>query len=474
MSSRVLLIDDHEADLCVELWLEAMQYDVSKVRDLRDLPENLIAVPPDLIVLGHQDAPPEVALENLKAILAVDGRVLPPTVCFIKQPALEVRHTLLKSGARAVLMRPLAQSLFLATVRRILRDADTTKELNRRKAAAVSFGFGEASSGFAPARRVAVVGFGDDLDLIRTRLSGALGYSVARLSPVDALRERPGERAVDAYVILSDSSAANQLRELLAELRLRSHSRNAAICVLHPEDRPDLAAEALNAGAGDVAPVTVGGRELAFRLGSMLQVKVEQDLLRKSSEDSYRLATTDSLTGLYNRLYAETYLHDALERAKATGRDLTVMMIDVDHFKSVNDTYGHLVGDEVLRTIAHRIRENLRMVDLVARQGGEEFIVIMPETSREEAGPAANRLRAKIGAIPIPLEKGVSLRVTASIGVSVWNPAEKPQVAKSSRVSSLSDPLKDLAKRLVADADGALYGAKAGGRDRINLAPTAA
>lgn len=474
MASRVLLVDDLESDGCVVSWLEAMQYDVTTASDLSLMPPDLASDPPDLIILGHQSSAPDKMLENLNALFAVEGRCLPPTICLVDQHRPETRLLLLKGGVRSALVRPVAQSLFLATVRRTLRDADTTKELNRRKAAAVSFGFGEATQGFAPARRVAAVGFGEDLDEIIRRLSSALGYPVTRLSAVDALRERPGERAVDAYVILCETSPADQLRDLLAELRLRSHSRNAAICVLHPEDRPDLGAEALNAGAGDVAPVTVGGPELAFRIGMMLQAKTEQDILRKSSEDSYRLATTDALTGLYNRLYAETYLQDALDRARATGRELAVMMIDVDHFKAVNDSHGHAAGDDVLRAVAHRIRDNLRMVDLVARQGGEEFIVVMPETSRAEAGPAADRLRTKIGSLPIRLESGIDLRVTASIGVSVWNPAETPVRTRDIAFASVKEPLKALAKRLVADADGALYGAKAGGRDRINLAPTAA
>lgn len=162
----------------------------------------------------------------------------------------------------------------------------------------------------------------------------------------------------------------------------------------------------------------------------------------------HTLATQDQLTGLLNVREFHHRLNLELERSRRSGHVLALMMIDVDHFKSVNDRFGHPAGDAVLRQLAERIRGSLRPSDLAARYGGEEFVVMLPETDQSGAQSLAERLCARIRAVPMAINGTTSETVTVSIGIAVY-PADA-----------------DTEERLVALADKALYAAKAGGRDR--------
>jgi len=142
-----------------------------------------------------------------------------------------------------------------------------------------------------------------------------------------------------------------------------------------------------------------------------------QDRLRSTYEISLSMALTDTLTGLYNRRYLEVHLEKLLEKNKASHKSLAVLMMDIDHFKKVNDTRGHDVGDEVLKVFAQRLQENLRSFDLVARMGGEEFVAILPDVNERRAQMVAERLRRAVADTPVPcsVEEG-ALTITTSVG----------------------------------------------------------
>src|SRR5207245_36774 len=144
-----------------------------------------------------------------------------------------------------------------------------------------------------------------------------------------------------------------------------------------------------------------------------------QDRLQVSYRRSLALALTDELTGLYNRRYLDAHLDELVERFHQDGTSAAVLMFDIDHFKRVNDTHGHAAGDDVLRELAARTVNSVRSVDLVARWGGEEFVVVMPETDLAIASGVAERLRAAVAREPFTVkEDGRSLPVTISIGVT--------------------------------------------------------
>jgi two-component system cell cycle response regulator len=180
------------------------------------------------------------------------------------------------------------------------------------------------------------------------------------------------------------------------------------------------------------------------------------DLLQEDYQRSLALALTDSLTGLYNRRYLTSHLESMVERARGGAKPLSVLMIDIDHFKVINDSYGHAAGDDVLRAIAVEIGRSVREFDLTARIGGEEFVVVMPDTTGAAAMAVADRLCSTIAENQVrtgALQQ--SLNVTASIGIAtLLGPGET-------------------ANNLLSRADEAMYRAKSAGRNRVVAAESA-
>jgi diguanylate cyclase (GGDEF)-like protein len=202
-------------------------------------------------------------------------------------------------------------------------------------------------------------------------------------------------------------------------------------------------------GAGDLShrvPAT-GGDELG-RLGRTFNGMAEK--LARSQATLQELSTRDGLTGLTNHREFYRQLDDEVERFRRYGHPLSLLMLDIDHFKTVNDTYGHLAGDEALRTLADLARREVRPMDLVARYGGEEFAVVLPETAAAGALAVAERLRRRVASHPIPLPTGHTLSLTISIGVA-----------------TLPDDAENV-RQLIGAADRALYAAKSGGRNQVH------
>ena len=172
-----------------------------------------------------------------------------------------------------------------------------------------------------------------------------------------------------------------------------------------------------------------------------------------------RSGLTDFLTGFHNRRYLHARLREELARTQRARQTLACLMIDVDHFKQINDHYGHLAGDDVLREVAHRIDAEMRISDTGARFGGDEFALVLAQATLAEAERVAERVLQAVRAQPIATGKSSSQTVTLSIGVA----AAKPGTGKRD--------YKDLAERLIAEADAALYRAKSAGRNRFATSP---
>ncbi len=184
--------------------------------------------------------------------------------------------------------------------------------------------------------------------------------------------------------------------------------------------------------------------------------------IRTNQEQLTRLATTDALTGLASRRHLLAELEKELRRAERSGRPLSVLMIDLDHFKGINDRYGHAVGDEVLAAVAKRCVARLRAVDLCGRIGGEEFVVLLPEADAEGALTTAERLRDDLAETPIDTAGG-PLGVTISIGVATHRPRSP------SANENADDEATRRVQNLLQRADDALYRAKGGGRNCVQV-----
>jgi len=211
---------------------------------------------------------------------------------------------------------------------------------------------------------------------------------------------------------------------------------------------------ALDIGVNDYVTRPISQDELTARVTTQLRRNHNLAQLRNSFQASLEMAVTDQLTGLYNRRYLASHLSAMFDRAYWTGRSLSVLILDIDHFKRINDTYGHDVGDKVIQTFAERITGAIRGIDLACRYGGEEFLVAMPDTDINFANVVAERLREDIAGEKITLNQGRDVvEVTVSIGIA----------------STDYGTDVDTAQKLIKRADEALYQAKETGRNKVIL-----
>ncbi|HVP29072.1 MAG TPA: diguanylate cyclase [Myxococcota bacterium] len=215
---------------------------------------------------------------------------------------------------------------------------------------------------------------------------------------------------------------------------------------------PARRARLLEHGASDAITKPFDAFDLVARLRLQLKVKRLQDELREKNRMLEEASTTDCVTGLRSRRYVSEVLERELSRARRHRTPLSILMADLDHFKSVNDRFGHPAGDAVLRGAADLLREGLRKSDVAGRVGGEEFLVILPQTDRVGGRMAAERWQKPLAGTPLALPSGDTVRVTVSIGVA--------QLETHMETSGA----------LVQAADAALYAAKKNGRNRIEVA----
>ena len=277
------------------------------------------------------------------------------------------------------------------------------------------------------------------------RLMRLIGSEHELISVDDPESVFQSQDAFDLYVIDLQASSFDPLR-LCSRLRSNEATRQTPILLIAaPEDEPRVV-RGLELGANDYCLRPLDANELLARIRTQMKRKRYEQGLRRSLLSTIELATIDPLTGLYNRRFLDGHLTQAIERAGQLDRPLCVLVLDIDHFKRINDSYGHDVGDEVLCRFADHLREGLRASDLAARIGGEEFAILMPDIDLASAEKAAERLRLGIAAERWEVSSQ-TITVTTSIGVA----------------SLGSDGQRGLMKR----ADLALYEAKHAGRNRV-------
>lgn len=230
---------------------------------------------------------------------------------------------------------------------------------------------------------------------------------------------------------------------------------NLMSAALVPLPRKDRATGALCFASRDAARFTRHhGTEFLAHLGAVAAVCIENAVNRARL---LRAGITDFLTGWHNRRYLQQRLKEELARAQRRGGSIACLMLDIDRFKSINDGYGHLAGDNALKEIAHRVEAQIRSMDTAARFGGDELAVLLPDATAPAAATLAERIREVIAAEPFRLTAQIERDLTVSIGVAALSPGRH------------DTDLKAMADRLLADADAALYRAKALGRNRVQI-----
>lgn len=288
----------------------------------------------------------------------------------------------------------------------------------------------------------------DNLELMVARLEH-LGYAVKGVltghAALDHVQDSPPDLIL-LDVMLPDIDGYQVAHKVKTDERLPFIPIILVTARTATEDR----VAGLDSGADDYLPKPINFPELEARVRSMLRIKRLQDELEEKNTQLEELSIRDGLTNLYNHRYIKQTLSEEFERIERTKEELSVVMLDLDHFKGVNDNYGHPAGDAALQAIANLLSKTARKVDKVGRYGGEEFIALLPCTSEEEALTFAERIRSAVEEYPFHIPNGKTLSLTMSAGVATY-------------------PIHDAldAVELVSLADAALYEAKNRGRNKV-------
>jgi two-component system cell cycle response regulator len=357
----------------------------------------------------------------------------------------------LEAGADDFLTKPIDEIALIARVRSLARLKVLVDELRTRANTSALLGLANAlqidKMDKAAGSRILLI---DDRASSAERLIAALqgSHQVELQRDPQIALQRLTEDEFDLFVISLGLKDYDALR-LCSQIRSNDKTRQLPLLIVADlEDRPRVL-RGLDLGVNDYLIRPIDRNELLARVNTQLRHKRYADALRDNVQASIEMAVVDALTGLNNRRYLETHLPAMLEKSNSRNRQLSFMVLDIDHFKSVNDTYGHDAGDEVLRTFAQRVKSVIRHADLMCRLGGEEFVVAMPDTPLHIAQKVAERVRFCVQKDQFPIESGArTIPVTVSIGLS----------------ASLGEGATDgLFKR----ADKALYRSKNNGRNRV-------
>ena len=471
MSGRILIVESIATNrIMLTSSLERAHFNVAACSCVTEAPALIQMHRPDVIFLDMS--------ANFDAGLAflTPHTLLPSAAPIIATLAFDdsaIRLAALEAGAVDVVAKPMNDTVLQARIRSLLRARDLFEGM-RPSVEAMPEGFAETSSAFTRAPRITVLSSRPDHLMPALADLAAKTPGHYRVHPASPDFADPGDKPAPDLVIIDgigpdgDPKVAGEILRLQADLRSRPALKYASQLLIVPTACADLASMALDMGADDLVSNRVSRPELSHRINVLVGRKIKNDTLRANIQSGLEAAVTDPLTGLHNRRYALPHLSRLAEKAAAERRDFAMMILDIDHFKSINDTYGHAAGDLVLVDVAKRLRSKLRPSDMIARIGGEEFLVAMPNTNREQARAMAERLRMAIenrqaddavGPTPIAKHNTASINVTMSIGVAMGGGECKSDAG----ISALFDR-----------ADTALYRAKADGRNMVTLASNAA
>jgi two-component system, cell cycle response regulator len=456
MVGKILIVDDVATNrIVMKVKLAAAGYQPLLVADGASCLELVRQETPDLILLD-MTLPDMSGLEVLQRLRAMAGlrRVAVVMLASGCDPAARIRA--FELGADDVLAKPVDDQTLMARIRSFMRAGTLLAGLGAHQHDFEVLGLAEPAQAFHRPGLIAVLSLQPELGAaLQQDLAVHLRDRVVVMTPAEALGEGP---APDVFVLDADIDGKGSGLRLMSELRSRAATRHASICIMIPRDSAFVPAVAFDLGANDLVSARVSRHELALRLSRLLARKAEEDRLRASLEDGLRLAMIDPLTGLHNRRYGLAQLAVISASAQARGQDFAVMVADLDRFKSVNDRFGHAAGDAVLVEVASRMAVNLRQGDVLARIGGEEFLIVLPDTTLAEAEAIGRRLCENVEQSEIALGSAEALHVTISIGLAV---------------SLASQPRAGVAQ-IIDHADRALLQAKAEGRNQVTIGRNAA
>jgi two-component system cell cycle response regulator len=456
MTARVLVVDDILPNVkLLEAKLNAEYYDVVTALNGPDALKKVEESNPDVVLLDVM-MPGMDGFEVCNRIKTNPATAHIPVVMVTALTDSEDRVRGLENGADDFLSKPVNDIALMARVRSLVRLKMTIDEWRARENTASQLGVGEdgASVMNQPVDQAKVLVV-EDMEFEATRIRDALERDRDEVTVVNGgmqALQQIGQNEFDLIIVSLNLKNEDGVRFCL-HLRSNERTRSTPIVMLAGEDDMPRIAHGLEIGAHDYVLRPLDKNEFLARCRTQIRRKRFQERLRANYEVSLSMALMDGLTGLYNRRYLEVHLQKMLQNAAASKKPMGILYMDIDHFKSVNDTYGHNVGDEILKGFAARIKDSLRSFDLVARLGGEEFVAVLPDTTEDVAHAIAERLRRTIADKPFPCStpEGI-LTVTSSFGGTVISGGD---------AESLN--IQDVLKR----SDAQLYEAKHNGRNCV-------
>ncbi len=425
MSARVLVVDDILPNVkLLEAKLSCEYYEVITATSGVEALEKVENENPDIVLLDIM-MPEMDGFEVCKRIKSNPEKSHIPVIMVTALTDMQDKVRGLEAGADDFLSKPINDIALMARVRSLARLKMAMDEWKLRENSANQFGVVSEKSNLmmepVQGARILLI---EDKEFERDKISSALSSDLNIVISVDnGLKAMEIITSQEFDVIMVSLNLKNEdgLR-LCSHIRSNERTRSLPIVMIAGEEDMKRVAHGLEIGAHDYILRPLEKNELRARIRTQIRRKRFQDRLRSTYEISLSMALTDSLTGLYNRRYLEVHLKKLIENNAKSNKALGVIMMDIDHFKEVNDTHGHNVGDEILKIFAERIKDNLRSFDLVARLGGEEFVAILPDVLPERAYLVAERLRKSIADTPILCSaKDGCLKITTSIGGAIIN-----------------------------------------------------
>ena len=451
MTARVLIVDDIEANVkLLEARLTVEYFETLTARSGPEALEICANEGPDVVLLDVM-MPGMDGFEVCRRLKADPKTHYIPVIMVtaLDQPSDRVQG--LEAGADDFLTKPVDDIALITRVKNLSRLKTLTDEMLMRASTSEQMGVG--ADGLASDTRAGVGGnilLVEDNERSAERIMGTLSREQRvqlQRDPQQAILNLP-DGDYDLLIVSLSLSETDGLR-LCSQVRSLDRTRHLPILILTEPGEDARLLRGLDMGVNDYLVRPIEKNELLARVRTQVKRKRYSDRLRSRLEESVELAITDSLTGLYNRRYMESHLRTLFDEAVQRGKPLSVLVADIDYFKSVNDTHGHDAGDDVLREFGLRVRKNTRGIDMACRLGGEEFVVMMPDTDLAKAYMVGERLRQCIAAAPFQLPGGSQIKITASVGVA-----------------SL-EGLEDTPDAIIKRADQALYCAKRDGRNRV-------
>ena len=448
MTARILVVDDITANLrLLEAKLQGEYYEVALAQSGAEALRQAASWSPDIILLDvmmpgmdgyetcrHLKASPE--LQHIPVVM----------VTALTDSSEKVRG--LEAGADDFLSKPVDDATLFARLRALMRVKQVQDAWRLRSETARELGIespDDPEKGVAGARALVVGPVADVVTIVAAFRQD--GVVVDQVADADSAWPLLADGLYDLAVLVLPEEGGTTLR-LASRLRAQASTRDVPVLLAARASQKALVLRGFDLGANDHVLVPVDPNELRARARNQIRRKRYQDRLRADLDRSLEMAVTDQLTGLRNRRYVRRHLEGLLRNGEAS-----VLLIDLDRFKPINDLHGHNVGDAALREVANRLRASLRAADVVARWGGEEFLVVLAGAPAEYTHQVADRLREAVGGSPMKLGL-IGITATCSVGAAV--------AAAGSNTDSV-----------IGAADAALYRAKASGRNCVRMAEAA-